>query len=155
MRRVAVLLHRWVGLGIAAFLLLTGATGALIAFNQEIECWLQPQLFYAEAPAAGAAMLDPLQVREQLSRRYPQWMFNGIDLHAAPGRTLLVIAERADVPDGEQWFVNPYDGNVQGTRRYGDLRQGTRNLMPFINELHTSLALGEAGMLILGVVALL
>ncbi|MYM24921.1 PepSY domain-containing protein [Duganella sp. FT135W] len=153
MRRVAVLLHRWVGLCIALFLLLAGVSGTLLAFNDEIEGWLNPQLFYVTPPSPAAAMLDPLELRERLSQRHPQLAFNGIDFTTQPGHAMLMSVEGS--PEADQWFVNPYDASVLGTRHSGDLSQGTRSLMPFVNELHTSLALGEVGTLVLGVVALL
>ena len=54
-----------------------------------------------------------------------------------------------------QFFVNPYTGDVQGSRRWGDITQGSKNLMPFVYRLHYSLALDDIGILLFGVVALL
>ena len=43
-----VWLHRWVGLLIAAFLVLVGLTGSLLAFNTELERAFAPRLFAVE-----------------------------------------------------------------------------------------------------------
>ena len=52
-------------------------------------------------------------------------------------------------------FVDPYTGMVLGSRHSGDLREGAKNTVPFVYDLHENLALGDAGALCLGVVALL
>ncbi|WP_438800858.1 PepSY domain-containing protein [Achromobacter pestifer] len=47
-----VLAHRWVGLVIAGFLLVAGLTGALLAWNDELEAMFGPDLFLVAPPAA-------------------------------------------------------------------------------------------------------
>jgi uncharacterized iron-regulated membrane protein len=51
--------------------------------------------------------------------------------------------------------VNPYTGEVLGHRKWGDLSEGWVNLMPFLFQLHYALALGDVGILLFGVIALL
>ena len=51
-------------------------------------------------------------------------------------------------------FLDPWSGEELGRRRPGDLSQGLINLMPFLLELHYTLALGGTGFQILGIVAL-
>ncbi len=51
MRAILVLLHRYIGLATAVFLLLAGLTGSLLAFNHELDEWLNPGFY--EAPAEG------------------------------------------------------------------------------------------------------
>ncbi|MGO9769341.1 MAG: PepSY domain-containing protein, partial [Roseiarcus sp.] len=43
MRPVFVWLHRYVGLAVAAFLLIEGLTGALLAFNADLSRALDPR----------------------------------------------------------------------------------------------------------------
>jgi uncharacterized iron-regulated membrane protein len=62
MRRILVLMHRYAGLVTALFLLIASLTGSLMAWNDELETLISPQLFLAKPPAPGAAMLDPLQL---------------------------------------------------------------------------------------------
>jgi uncharacterized iron-regulated membrane protein len=84
-------------------------------------------------------------------------------LAVKPGRTLVfslsalpdpatgITPELAD----DQVFVNPYSGAVVGARKWGEIGQGVKNLMPFVYRLHYQLALGGVGGYVLGVVALL
>jgi uncharacterized iron-regulated membrane protein len=45
MRPAIVIFHRYVGLLMAGFLILTGITGSLLAWNHELDAALSPQLF--------------------------------------------------------------------------------------------------------------
>ena len=51
-------------------------------------------------------------------------------------------------------ILNPYTGEELGRRSWGDISQGLANLMPFVYKLHYALALGEWGVWILGITAL-
>ncbi len=62
--------------------------------------------------------------------------------------------ERVPLPN-DQVMINPYTGVVQGERRWGDITQGKKNIMPFIYRLHDSLALGIVGTYTFGIVSLL
>jgi len=45
MRRFCSLLHRWVGLTMALFLVVAGLTGAVISWDHELDEWLNDHLF--------------------------------------------------------------------------------------------------------------
>lgn len=45
MRLVLVCLHRWLGVATAIFLFVSGLTDALIAWDHEIDAWLNPSSF--------------------------------------------------------------------------------------------------------------
>ena len=47
-----VLAHRWLGLMLAGVLVIAGLTGAILAFDDELDAWLNPALFRATAGAA-------------------------------------------------------------------------------------------------------
>lgn len=51
-------------------------------------------------------------------------------------------------------FVDPYTGTILGQRRWGKISQGAVNLLPFIERLHYALALGDTGLLIFGLIAI-
>jgi uncharacterized iron-regulated membrane protein len=149
-RRVALLAHRYVGLLTAAFLFLAGVTGSLIAFYVQIDAALNPELFRARPSRAGAAMLDPFELRDRLQQQLPKDQpVNGVLLHLQPGESVNYWI------DGRETFVDPYTGKILGTRTWGDLSEGLANLMPFLYRLHFSLALDDVGMFIFGIIALL
>lgn len=158
MRAALVVVHRWVGLVMAGFLLIAGLTGSLLAFNEALEATLSPTLFRVQAPP-GAQPLDPLVLRAMVAARYPEARVTHVKLTTAPGRSLKFllfnrVGSTAELPN-DQVFVDPYSGEVLGERKWGDLSQGVRNLMPFIYRLHYSLALGTVGNYVFGIVALL
>jgi uncharacterized iron-regulated membrane protein len=156
-------LHRWTGMVLAGFLLMAGLTGALLAWQHELEVAVSPDLFVATPPAAAAAMLDPLLLRERVQAAYPHAYSGRVGLQAEPGRTMLfrlsalpdpATGAVADLPN-DQVFVDPYTGEVRGERRWGDITQGMKNLVPFIYRLHYTLALGKLGSYTMGIIALL
>ena len=157
MRTTLVLAHRYAGLVLAGFLLLAGITGSLLAWNEELDAALNPGLLRATAPAPGAQALDPLRLRAALASRYPDARVDFAPLAHEPGHPYpFQLAPRPGGPAvDDQVFVDPYTGEVLGSRKWGDIGQGMKNLMPFIYRLHFSLALDEIGTLLLGIVALL
>ncbi|QHJ00448.1 PepSY domain-containing protein [Xylophilus rhododendri] len=158
-----VLLHRWVGLVLAGFLLLSGLSGSLLAWNDELEMLFSPELFRAEPPTPEARPLDPLLLRERVQARYPQALALRVPLRVEPGRSQLFMlrpmpsAKGARPPalSADQVFVDPYTGRLLGDRKWGDISQGRRNLMPFVYRLHESFALGPVGAYAFGAVGLL
>jgi uncharacterized iron-regulated membrane protein len=149
-RRFALLAHRWVGLAVAAFLIVAGTTGALLAFYVDLDTALNPELFRARPPAPGAATLDPFELRDRLARQVPPAHApTSVMLDVRPGETLNYWI------DERETFVDPYTGAIQGSRKFGDLTEGRKSLLTFLYRLHYSLSLGEVGTVIFGVVALL
>src|SRR5690606_16936140 len=55
----------------------------------------------------------------------------------------------------DEVFADPYSGAIRARVRYGHLRDGAINLMPFLISFHYTLAAGPAGRLLLGVAALI
>src|SRR5208282_6087267 len=153
--RYFVWLHRWTGLLMAAFLILVGLTGTLLAFRAKIDRLLNPQ-FHADAKP-GQKALDLATLAERAEAYMP---------HAFPGyfsiesdQTVIAMRPRNDSTgkpyplDAEHIFLNPYTGEELG--RCCDSNASWRlQFMPFIYQLHTAIAMGNTGALILGIVAL-
>lgn len=158
MRSTLLAAHRWVGLVLAAFLVLAGLTGSLMVWVEELDALASPGLFEAAAPGPAAERLDPLEVRERVQSLYPEARVAMVPLDARPGRALVLrlapLPGAGPLPN-DQVFVDPYTGRILGERRWGDLSQGVRNLVPFLYRLHYSLALGVIGEKLFGIVALL
>lgn len=160
-----VLLHRYVGLVLAAFLVLAGLTGALLVWHEELDAAINPHWMRVEPPVDRHAppTLSRLELRERVQRAYPDAWVHWVPLRqGAPDQALSFWIEGAPDASGrhvdlgvDEVFVNPHTGDVLGARRWGDIGQGVGNLMPFIYRLHHSLALGTVGTWVFGVVALL
>lgn len=156
MRKIAILLHRYVGLLMAVFLVVAGLTGSLLVFHHELDAAFNPSLMHITPPSAGAEPLDGPTLRERLLAAVPGVAVNSFHVKPVePGRAVALYVEPADPAGDDQYFVDPYTGRVTGSRRHGDITQGVTNLMPFAFKLHYSLALGEVGRVLFGIVALL
>jgi uncharacterized iron-regulated membrane protein len=159
LRQVALLAHRYVGLAMAVFLVVAGATGTVLAFYHELDVALAPELFRATSPPQGER-LDPISLHERALA------------HVPPGATIPVVP--FDTPPGEnvslwvdlpkelkaaqhdnEYFFDAHSVRLIGTRHWGELSQGRKGAIPFIYRLHTSLALDHVGEVLLGIVALL
>lgn len=159
-RAVLLPVHRYVGLVLALFLAIAGVTGSLLAWNEELEAALSPRLFRVQPPSPGAARLDPVLLHERVRLRYPDAFVARMPLEQLEGRSQLFALRslkggKAKALPNDQVFVDPYTGAILGERKWGDIGQGRKNLMPFIYRLHYSLALDGVGTLVFGIVALL
>lgn len=157
MRAALILAHRYAGLALAGFLFLAGLTGALLAWNDELDSRLNPSLFHARAPAPDAEPLDPLHLRHLVAQAFPDTQVLYAPLTTAPGDAYVFYLQAASGASlaNDQVFIDPYTGVILGVRKWGDISQGAKNLMPFIERLHYSLVLGDAGTYVFGIIALL
>ena len=156
-RRIATVAHRYVGLVLALFLTIVGLTGAAIAWNDELERVFAPSMFVLPPQAAARPPLDPFVLRDAAERAVPGFAVNGLDFTRRPDQPAFFYVEArpgGKAPANDQIALDPSTGAIVGARHAGDLRQGLINLMPFLYSLHDSLTMGDNGVLILGIVAL-
>lgn len=157
-----VVAHRWAGLTLALFLAVAGLTGSLLPWIEELEAATAPGLHNS----AWTGAPDPQRVREDVLQRYPGAAVEFLPLTVEPGKALrlhlswldpktgLEREHGADAPAWDDLFLNPVTGAEQGRREWGAIEQGPKNLMPFIYRLHYSLALGDIGLFVFGLAAL-
>jgi uncharacterized iron-regulated membrane protein len=153
-----VVVHRYVGLAIATFLVVASLTGSIVVFQHELDAVVNPQLFTCTPPSADAVPLPPMALRDALQAQLPpgiQVWETGLQPPEPGMAARFSLDWHGDDPPMTEAFVDPYTGRMLGHRRWGDLGQGLVNLLPFMYLLHVSLALGEVGRLLLGIVALL
>ena len=77
-RNFLVLAHRWAGLLLAAFLFVSGLTGAVISWDHELDEWLNPHLF--EASNAGGISQPPLLLADRLEGGDPRLLVTWVPL---------------------------------------------------------------------------
>lgn len=156
-RKGSVWLHRWVGLLMAAFLIVVGLTGSLLAFNTELERVFASQLF---AKPRNAPTLDLATLAQRAQQLVPGARLQAVTLTEPDQLSVWFVpakdpAAGGDAPLGfTEFFVDPWTGLEVGRRKRGELSQGLVNLMPFIYELHWTLLMSSIGQWTLGVVAL-
>lgn len=138
----------------AGFLVVAALTGSLLAYLDELEDLISPQLRLVAPPTPQTQPLDPLALRELVLAHAPGARVSWVPLRIEPGHSLRININPA-VPGGnDEVFVDPYTGKVLGESRWGDITQGRHNLMGFVYRLHYALALGSAGVILLGIVSL-
>ncbi|WP_256327470.1 PepSY domain-containing protein [Variovorax sp. EL159] len=163
-RQHFVRLHRWAGLVTAAFLLMAGLTGSLLAFEDSLEAWLNPALFVVDARPATSA-LDPFVLRERAQLAAPpQALVDTVILNRHDGRSLrFILSARIDPKTGQPFaldvdelFMNPYSAAVLGTRLWGASLFRRETAISFLYRLHYSLAMSAPwSARVLGAVGLL
>ena len=157
MRSGLVWLHRWVGLLMAAFLVLEGLTGSLLAFREPLERLANPQLFGVPGPGAAPMDLATLAMRAETAE--PRARVDYFSVYH--DQVFVRVSPRVDAATGKEWplafdrlYLDPYTGTELGRRREGDISQGRNKLVAFLYALHMNLAAGNTGYLTLGIVAL-
>lgn len=149
MRPLFTFLHRWAGLVMAAFLFVSGITGAVISWDHELDELLNPHL--TQARADGEA-LPALELARQIEQRHPQVAVTFVPMAAEPGHSLAFgVAPRVNPATGElhgagfnQVFVDPASGDELGRREWGAVWPITREtFVSFLYKFHYSLHIPE------------
>lgn len=163
-RQHFVVLHRYVGLLMAAFLLIAAVTGTLLAFREELDQALAPELFIADSDAR-TPLLDPYALRERVSAQLgPLARVDTVVLALRPGRAVrFPVAPNPDpatrtfaVLGYDEIYADPHTGKIQGRRYREGLGVSAAQVVPSLFVIHHSLALpGRWGTLLLGVISLL
>jgi uncharacterized iron-regulated membrane protein len=159
-RDAFVRLHRWVGLAMALFLVIAGLTGSIIAFNHELDAWLNPELYHVDTRGQTKSPLDlAAQIQAGERDRYVSY----VPLEVEPGHALVLgLRVRPDRLTGQssdtasyEMFVNPITGATLGERTWGVCCFERKHIIPFLYSIHYSLHLPELwGMRVMGVVAI-
>ncbi|MBS1209821.1 MAG: PepSY-associated helix protein [Proteobacteria bacterium] len=164
MRAALVVMHRWFGLAAAAFLFVSGATGALISWDHELDEWLNPRLFKADS---AGPVRDSLSLARQFEASHPDLQVTWLPLGVAPGEALNIRVEprpdkaggKARNPGFNQVALDPVTGAVQARREWGVVSLSRENLLPFLYKLHYSMHLPdvdgiETGVWLMGIIAM-
>ena len=149
-RAALVTLHRWFGLFAATFLFIAGTTGALIAWDHELDAWLNPHWFRA---TSHAQPMPPLDLADQVERADPRVQVRWMPLSIETGHTLLVAVQPSVNPatgkphplDFDQVALDPSTGQVLGQRMWGQISLAPEHLMPFLYKLHSTMHLPAIG----------
>jgi uncharacterized iron-regulated membrane protein len=137
MRKALVLLHRYAGLALGCFLLLSGLTGSAIVFGDAIDAWLNPGLLTV-TPRDARADLDA--VLSKVEDAVPGKMPNVVSMPPTAEDAIEVVFQ----PEDLRVFVDPYSGEVLGQRH------GNASLSGFLVDLHVHLLSGKTGEEVLG-----
>lgn len=163
-RHLFVWLHRWVGLSLTIFLVIIGLTGSVVAFQEELDHWLNPELF--KVAIRDAPMLDPFALREKAEALESRAEADFLSLRQVRGESFsTVLTPRIDPATGKDYelsnievFLDPYTGEKLGEREPMGESFTRAGIIAFIYHLHWKLALpenlGNFGKTTIGIVAL-
>lgn len=166
MRAFFTLLHRYFGLAIAGFLIVTGLTGAVISWDHELDEWLNPHLLSATGEGTPRSATE---LAREVERRYPEVQVTYYEMAHEPGHSYYYwVSPRVNPDTGKlyqpgfnQVYVDPVSGEILGTREWGAVWPiTTENFISFLYKLHFSLHIPEVagidhwGIWLLGIVAL-
>jgi len=151
-------LHRYTGLAMAAFLIITGITGTLLAFHDELDDVFNHKL--AQVEKQNASHLPIAELHNKVVSEYPQYTFSSMPTSIAAERSAVFSVDRARGKAAQnqlrapfqQVYVHPYTGDIIGTRDRNEW--AWQNTMWKVFWLHRDLLLGDIGKLLLGIVAL-
>jgi len=137
LRKFWIILHRYVGLAAAAFLVVAGLTGAILAFESDYKLWIH-QLHWPVAPEA--ARLPEQELTDRLER---QLTSTGAPVHV---EQIQFAGDRAAqvfvLSTGRRVYMNPYNGTVLGTQ---DGPSATEKFFAAMLQLHVRLVAGNVG----------
>ena len=167
-RQFFVFIHRWAGLAMMVFLVIVGLTGSVLAFREELDTWLNPELL--TVANRDAPLLDGFELREKAAALYPDERFNDVPLHIEPDRSVRFSHMPGMKPDDNmmekmvEFYLDPYTGEKLGERPiWSGPTFERKNLISFLYRLHFSLATPwrwpevgnhSIGAFILGIIAL-
>jgi len=135
-RKILLFLHLMGGLISAVFLILLGATGSVLVFENEIDHWLNGRLTWVQ-PQGAPLSLGELSAR--LERRHPGSRVSSITLPTDPRIAYGMQLRPTGPGKSASLAVNPYTGEELGSR------DTANTLLPKIHQFHTNLLLGPRG----------
>jgi len=165
MRQTFTLIHRYIGLIIALFLVLSGLTGAIISWDHELDDWLNPELMKARSTGVANSSVD---IAKQIENRYPEVLVTYLPIGIESGESYAFsvspkrdpATNRLYKPGFNQVFIDPATGNELGKREWGLVWPMTKQtFVSFLYKFHYTLHLPEMwgidrwGVWLLGIVA--
>lgn len=138
-------LHFYAGLFVAPFLLVAAISGALYALSPTVEQWAYRDYLHVESRGATRPVAEQIRAAEQVR---PDLTVTAVRPAGAPGETTRVLFDDPTLGSSERRavFVDPVSAEPVGELTvYGS--SGALPMRTWIDNLHRSLHLGEAGRL--------
>lgn len=163
MKTYLTLFHRWVGLSIAVFLFISGATGAIISWDHELDEAVNPEFFFSSS-APESPHYTPLELANIFEQAHPNMRVSFMPLQLEEGHALTASVTATTKKAEEnahynQLAINPVTTEIQAKRMWGEISLSRENILPFLYKLHYSMHLPdigsvEFGMVFMGIIAI-
>src|SRR5262245_60716306 len=131
MRKLIFNLHLYLALIAAAFVIILGFTGSIMAFETEIDRLLHGRLAYV---APGAHALTLAEIGANVARAFPGERIQAYFPSTAPELSCYVIVEKSG-----RVYLNPYTGQVLG------VRPNQMEFLDYVHQLHLRLGWQHQG----------
>ena len=172
-RPVGVWLHRWLGVATALFLAMSGLTGAIIAWDHELDEAINP-LYHTRTVSEPLSQAQLLALAADLEREQPGWRITFMPLRLDTDEAFapFVAAHEPSAPklpfnqvvvDVAAWLESGVV-SILAEREWGAPEWSRENAIPFLYRLHYSLHLPsltlddgselEIGIWLMGIVAI-
>ncbi len=153
LRKLALILHRYVGVLFGLLILVIGVTGSALVFYKEIDRAINPHLFHVVPQGESASQtlrdrVSPDSALQIVRSAYPDLKPSYIDLLQKPD-AVYTVGMTSKKDEFIYAYVNPYSGAILGTQQWG------RTLMTFVYDIHITLLAGEVGEKVVGICGLL
>lgn len=135
--------HTYLGIIAGAILAFVGATGSILVFQDEIDRALNKELFEVMARDKKLSFDELIPL---IRKNNPELKFDY--LMAGKGDSPAEAYSALNFKTGEQFFVNPYNGQLSGKRIISS------SFIRVVMELHRSLLIPVAGRYIVGLASL-
>ncbi|MCW5636471.1 MAG: PepSY domain-containing protein [Rubrivivax sp.] len=148
-------MHRWLGIALGLWFALVGLTGALLVWRDEVDAWLNPQLFGPHP--AGAAAAGPLDAGRVAGLARDTHRLGRIERIRPPAQAgdvwrLQLRASPSRVESGRiEAFIDPASGALLGVRSLEALSLAPPHAMRTLYEFHRNILLGEPGSNFVGI----
>ncbi len=156
LRRVLTLAHRWIGLGMAGFLIPIGLTGSILVWRTSLDRWLNPDLYTVQSVGP---MRTPRELAAGVAARHPGAHVYGIEIPPHAGASVLALV--ADWPGNtpqrriNEVFIDPVTGALLAARSTINPRLTRPEVMAWIYRFHYTLMMKRTGMVLVGVISIL
>src|SRR5690242_20589889 len=124
MRRLLFTLHLSLALAAGVFVLILGFTGAIMAFETELDHVLHARLSYVKPQGRAMSLAE---IGAVVAKAFPGEKIGGYSIATDPGLSYGVALRRGLVA------VNPYTGEILG------VRQGGPDFLARVHQLHLRL----------------
>lgn len=151
--RMAMKVHRWSGLLGALVFVVVGLSGAVLVFHEDLDAALFPELFDV-SPGAGEPSFQ--RAVETAQRAFPDARLRGVVVPPPDeARTLKVqFIPRTGGPTLIA-LVDPFTGELRGTRIWGRETRFLEDPVSWIYQLHYQLTAGRIGQVVTVVASML
>lgn len=142
-RRLLLKLHLIIGLPAALFLALLGISGAVVAFEPELDHLLNPGLYRVNASGPVKRLAELSAAAKTAVKGFAPQLYN---LSTAPDEADVFLGRSANGPVNV--YVDPYTAQIKGVR-------SVATPLAVIHQLHLRLAAGKTGQILVSAAAVL